>query len=455
VTHGRQEQTKRPGRRLAFDTGTDTYCRGLGLFAADDDPAARSTSATSSYPVNKQRLASRGSYAINPGGIMRLPSSRGDCQIVRLCVVLIAVGLFVPLLAPQVFAQTSVPSLNRQTIKLGEGLLVRSVYFHDKSLGTVTDLIADPMPHAKLGVAGLGGAVYLKADRSVAARVEFATFGRGGFEALFSRPSMPTHVQFVRIDKRGTWGFLNRGGEGWQDCFLIGADGQIRWRIGGDPAVDDADSGDLDGDGVADFVVGFNGDGGVRRVDVAGKSRWQKKDANVWHVAIVDTDGDGKPEIVHTSASGEITVRDPDGNVVRHFRTAFYCSEFSLCRWPTSKSAPKLLVRDGGALGLVDLLGGVAGRFPVPAGKRSRGSRAAVVRLKRGEQPHLAVLAAEGSPFLPTTNLLLFNAQREVVYQEEIGGKCGTIAVMANGDAGLDDFLVGGLNTVWKYSPAK
>jgi hypothetical protein len=51
--------------------------------------------------------------------------------------------------------------------------------------------------------------------------------------------------------------------------------------------------------------------------------------------------------------------------------------------------------------------------------------------------------------------LYLCNAQREVVYQEEIAGKCGTISIVAGGRRGLDDFRVGGLNTVWKYSPAK
>ena len=395
---------------------------------------------------------------------MRRDTSR---LILSLSIVVAAAGLLAPPLgASRLLAQTNVPpSLNRQTIKLGKGLLARSVLFHDKSLGTVTDLIFDPKPATKqdaakmgvagLGVAGLGGAVFLKADRSVASRVQFASAQRRGLDALFARPFLPTHVQFVRIDKRGTWGFLNRGGEGWQDSSLMGANGKTLWSIGGDPAVDDTASGDLDGDGVADFVVGFNGGAGVRRVDVAGKTRWQKADGNVWHVEIVDADGDGKPEIVHTNAKGEITIRDPNGNIIRRFQTSVYCSDFSLCRWPTSKSAPKLLVREGGRLALVDLLGGIASRYPVPPGNQFGSARAAVVRVKRDEQPYLAVLTTEGNPLFASTTLYLFNAQREVVYQEDIAGKCGTISVVARGEPGLDDFLVGGLNTVWKYSPAK
>ena len=82
---------------------------------------------------------------------------------------------------PRVVAQTTTPSVsNRQSIIMGEGLLERSVLLLDKSLGTVTDIIRDPSHEAKLGVAGLGGAVFLRADHSVVSRVRFAPASRAG-----------------------------------------------------------------------------------------------------------------------------------------------------------------------------------------------------------------------------------------------------------------------------------
>jgi hypothetical protein len=43
-------------------------------------------------------------------------------------------------------------------------------------------------------------------------------------------------------------------------------------------------AGDLDGDGVLEFVVGYNGVAGVHLFDAAGERRWRLADGNVWHI---------------------------------------------------------------------------------------------------------------------------------------------------------------------------
>jgi hypothetical protein len=343
----------------------------------------------------------------------------------------------------------------RSSVIVGAELLERSVLLHDTGVGLVTDMIVKPTPDAALGVAGLSGAVFLKADHSVHSRVNFARQTRAGVMSLFSAPLVPSHVQFVDIDGRRNWEFLNRGGLGWSDGSLIGKDGHTRWVCGGQPGLDDLAAGDLDGDGVADFVAGFNGGGGVQRLDKNGKPRWQQPDANVWHVEIVDTDGDGKAEIVHTNASGQFTIRDQNGKAIRSFRAAPYGSHFSLCRWPSSKSARKLLVIDEQSVAIIDFLGGSAGTYPIPQGVSSREASGTMLRVKRGEQEYFAVLANGEGLFLPTSTLLLFSPDRRIVYQETLPGSCTSILAVPGESPGLDDLLVGGPNTVWKFSPAK
>jgi len=326
---------------------------------------------------------------------------------------------------------------------------------HDTSLGGVSDIIQNPTREATLGVAGLKGAVFLKADNTVLSRVVFERTTQPGIMSLFRFPVVPTHIQFVDIDGHGNWEFLNRGGVGWRDASLIGKDGRTRWIYGGEPGLDDMTAGDLDADGIPDFVAAFNGDGGVRRLDQNAKLLWKKPDGNIWHVEIVDVDADGKPEIVHTSANGDFTIRDRQGTVIRQMSPGFYCSDFSLCHWPSAKSGPKILALHGGGLCLVDFQGGIAGRYPLPAQKRCQEFRGVMMHLKPDEQEFLAVLTVDGNLFLPSSTLFVFNAGRELVYQEALAAQCASLLVRPGDTPGCDELLVGGMSKVWKFSPAK
>jgi len=106
------------------------------------------------------------------------------------------------------------------------------------------------------------------------------------------------------IDRaNGPPSYIDRGGGGWQPGAFIDENGRLVWQPEIDSAMDDLTAGDLDGDGGLEFVVGYNGRGGVRCYDITGRPRWRKDDGNVWHVEIVDTDGDGQAEIVHSNAA--------------------------------------------------------------------------------------------------------------------------------------------------------
>ena len=214
-------------------------------------------------------------------------------------------------------ASIAPPALKRPAVLLGGDKLQKSQVLNDPTLGSITDIILNPSADSSLGVAGTGGAVFLDSAGAVTSRVKFA--------------SRVSSAHFVDVMGNSVWEFLNRGGHGWGDASLLDDRGNVVWTYGGMPGVDDMAAGDVDGDGILDFVVGFNGSGGVRRLDRNGKLIWQQPGGNVWHVEVVDTDHDGKPEVLHSDASGAIAVRGADGHLLRQIRPGAYCAYFSIC----------------------------------------------------------------------------------------------------------------------------
>ena len=84
-------------------------------------------------------------------------------------------------------------------------------------------------------------------------------------------------------------------------------DGTKLWEEKADEGVNDVWAADLDGDGVDEAIVGYNGEAGLHVFSPTGKRLWSRKDVpNVWHVTAGDLDGDGRPEVVTASAEGRI-----------------------------------------------------------------------------------------------------------------------------------------------------
>ena len=159
-------------------------------------------------------------------------------------------------------------------------------------------------------------------------------------------------IDATRLDADGEYGFLTRDQSWAEDVILFDKQGQERWSYAGGflNGIDDSVGGVWGDRGSLQVVIGFNGGGGIILVDNEGKKIWQKADANVWHVEILDVHGDGQKEILHSNAGGQLLVRDASGEIVAHYLRDRYVSFFALTRWGAESRARHILIpsRDPG-----------------------------------------------------------------------------------------------------------
>jgi hypothetical protein len=91
--------------------------------------------------------------------------------------------------------------------------------------------------------------------------------------------------------------------------------------------IDDAVAADLDGDGNDEVVVGFNGSNGVHVLNSKGEVLWKYTSiGNVWHVAAGHVRGNGKAQVVTTSAVGQIHIFSGEGQGPANFSPGFYAN---------------------------------------------------------------------------------------------------------------------------------
>ncbi|HET6454662.1 MAG TPA: VCBS repeat-containing protein [Armatimonadota bacterium] len=327
-------------------------------------------------------------------------------------------------------------ALKTSGVRIGKGFLKQDVFLSNPALGKVTDIVwgeLDPKPGLELGIAGKDGAIFVDKKGNVRSSV-----GLGG---NFDR------VTIIDVEDDGVCEFINRGS--WiSKAALVNHQGAVVWRHGSLSAVDDMAAGDVDGDGIKEFAVGFNGGGGVHLVDRDGKKRWSKPDGNVWHVEMVDTDDDGRDEIVHSNAGGDITIRDSTGETVLSESPGPYFSSFSLVRFPANTSQQYLLLAEDNYTWLFDFDARTVRKLPAPDCGDLGDAFGTPVTLVKGK-PHLAILVEYHN--WDRSILYVYDPSGKLVYQEVIPEDCAAIAALALDNSGTEALLIGAPGKVLKY----
>ena len=179
--------------------------------------------------------------------------------------------------------------------------------------GTYTGVATDPKGHTVYAVRMQGQCDVLDPDGKTART--FPLTGGGQQMIRFARTAGGSDGLFAF----STWGPSVRASK---------SDGTTLWEEKGGAGVDDVWAADLDGDGVDEAIVGYNGGTGLHLFSADGKRLWSRTDiGNVWHVTAGDSDGDGKLEVVTTSAQGKVHIFSSfDGKPLRTLDAGLYAN---------------------------------------------------------------------------------------------------------------------------------
>ncbi len=103
------------------------------------------------------------------------------------------------------------------------------------------------------------------------------------------------------------------------------AAGDALWEYPGGEGVNDVCVADLDGDGVDEVIIGYNGDTGLHVVDAHGRLLWKSADLkNVWNVTAGDFNNDQSIEVVATSGHGTLHALGADGRKLGEVEVPLY-----------------------------------------------------------------------------------------------------------------------------------
>jgi len=337
------------------------------------------------------------------------------------------------------FFRSAVPeSLRNPRVVTGQGALAKRVVYEQPALLRVSEITRREQAATadfEWVVVGEGGAAFLGEDFQPRRTVRFSGF-----------PLAPAMA--VDLGGDGSTEFLSRSSF-QSNVVLFDTNGKIRSSYEMPALVKIAAAGDVDGDGAAEIAVGFGGDTGVHLLSAEGRKLWEQPDGNVWHVEMADINDDGRAEILHSNAGGNLRIRDAAGSILHDYDLDVYVGDFSLTRWGGEAKSKHLLTLYDGFIYVVGFDGNIVARLEAPGSERMGDAYGTTVRLPNGTRYYAALL----SYFWDRAVLYVYDAEGRLVYHEVVGEKCGAVAAIPAGAA--ERLLVGCQGKVWEYSAAK
>lgn len=410
------------------------------------------------------------------------------CLIIIACVLLIGLvivgwiiySFFKPFFAywPETPAELRTPRIvvGPEFLSKKQFLTTGGVFDASKGIGEIEDIAIgelDSHPGLDIVVAGGYGATVVDRNGAKQSQVQYEFEIEKEKVAGFDTQSLATmlgDVQVIDIEGDGTCEYLARGG--LDGAAVFDHQGKRLWSYGKfseeKTSIDDLAVGDINGDGVSEFIAAWNG---LELFDRHGSKGWtQPSEGSLHQVEVVDVDGDRKNEIIHSNGSG-LVIRDRQGQFVKEVEMPFYLSHFQLGTMPGKEERSHLLAFAEDNFWLIDFNGEVVDKFAAPLSRFTNSrkvsnddlyemglsetsvykAQGAWVKLKEAQPSFLAVVTEFAA--IDRSVLYIYSSEGRLVYQEVLPEQCSSIAVLTQ-EEGRDaqELLVGGSETVWRYS---